>query len=439
MSLVDQVRDAGIIGCGGAGFPTHVKIASTVNTVIANGAECEPLLNTDQRVMELFADELIEGLSLVMQNTGATRGMIALKKSYHEARAALSSRLSPASGIELALLDNFYPAGDEQILLTEVTDRIVPEGGIPLNVQAVISNVYTLVQIARAAKGIPATERVLTMTGDVRKPQVLAVPVGTSVRDLLTLALPAIPVDAIAVIDGGPMMGRIVDLDSSINKTTSGLIFLHREHPIIQTRQLPLNAIIRRSVAACCQCRLCTDICSRYLQGHHIEPHLMMRSLAYQLDSPTEAMTGAFLCSQCGLCEFACPMNLSPRRAFAEILKRFSAGGMKNPHHNAPTAVHEFNRFRKLDKDRLTLRYQLSDYERHDLPFSSMPPPSRVRLALKQSIGAPSEPVVKAGARVKKNDLVAKIPDGKLGSNLHASMDGTVVEVTNSTITVEGK
>jgi Na+-translocating ferredoxin:NAD+ oxidoreductase RnfC subunit len=437
MTLVDAVKQAGIIGCGGAGFPTHVKVSAEVGVVIANGAECEPLLNSDQRVMERFADELIDGLLLVMKNTGARKGYIALKKDYSSSIAALETSLKGRSDIEVFPLNNFYPAGDEQILLTEVTGKIVPEGGIPLNVGAVVSNVLTFVQIARAERGEVVTSRIVTLAGEVKKPQVVDAPIGMAISELMNLAMPAIPVDDIVVIDGGPMMGRIVDLDSVVNKTTSGLLFLAKDHPLIVERTIPMSSMIRRSVAACCQCRMCTDVCSRYMQGHAIEPHFMMRSLAYR-SAPTKGTTAAFLCSQCGLCEFACPMNLSPKRAFAELLKKYQAGGMKNPHDKMPEAVHEFNEYRKISKDRIIRRYSLLSYNSHSLPLVAIDDPSLVRLSLSQAIGAPSEPVVKAGDSVNKGDLVAKIPEGKLSSNLHASIGGRIKEIENGYIVIEG-
>ena len=174
------------------------------------------------------------------------------------------------------------------------------------------------------------------------------------------------------------------------------------------------------------------------MQGHDIQPHLMMRSLAYQTDEPTKGMTAAFLCSQCGLCEFACPMNLSPKRAYAELVAKFRAGGMKNPHHNAPTSVHEFNQYRKIGKDRLIRRYQLTDYDTHSLTLTPIPDPPMVKLSLTQAFGAPSEPVVKSGDTVECGQLIANAPDGKLGAALHASIDGQVTAIDSDYITIEG-
>jgi len=438
MSVIEQVRQAGVTGCGGAGFPTHVKIDSQAGIVIANGAECEPLLNTDQRVMEHYSDELINGLMLVMRCVGATKGVIALKKGYGHAIETLSPLTEKLPGVELFLLDNFYPAGDEQTLLTEITGKIVPEGGIPLNVNALVSNVLTLIQVARAAQARPVISREVTLVGAIKKPQVVDVPIGTPIADLLEWAIPQLPVHDMAVIDGGPLMGRLVDMSQTVNKTTSGLLFLRQDHPVIAAKTLPMASIIRRSVAACCQCRYCTDVCPRFLQGHRIEPHLMMRTLAYKTSTPPGAVTGAFLCCQCGLCDYACPMNLSPKRAFAEILSQLRSAGMKNPHHAAPIETNEFRKYRKIGKDRLIRRYGLTQFDSHTLPLSQFPDPRNVRISLTQAIGVPPEPIVSVGDAIKKGAVVAQIPAGKLSAALHASINGTVVEVNDNYIAIQG-
>jgi len=439
MSLVDTIKRAGIIGCGGAGFPTHVKVDTKVDVVMANGAECEPLLNTDQRVMESYADDLVTGMMLIMQHVGASRGIIGLKQSYHAAIAVLKEKVAQVEGVELGILPNTYPSGDEQIMVTELTGAIVPEGGIPLQVDTVVSNVLTIVQIARAQRGEVVTDREVTLVGEVKKPQVVTAPIGTPVADLLALAQPTIPVEDMVIIDGGPMMGKIVEEDAAVNKTTSGFIFLDKNHPLVLQRTIPMDALVRRSISACCQCRECTEICSRYMQGHTIEPHLMMRSLAYENTKPTWSMTAAFICSQCGLCEFACPMDLSPRRAFVELLAGFRQSGLKNPHTAKTEAVHEFRQYRKIGKDRLIRRYRLGQYESHSLNLTPMPAaPQMVRLSLTQAIGAPSQAVVKAGQAVTKGDLIAQAPEGKLGANLHASINGTITSVNTERIVIEG-
>ena len=186
-AFIAAVKAAGIVGEGGAGFPAHVKYAADADTVIANGCECEPLLHTDQHHMLHHANDIVRAFSELMQATGAKRGVIALKKKYKEATRILTEAIG-SRPIELALLPNFYPAGDEQTLVREVTGRSVPPLGLPLMVGAVVANVGTLVSVAHALDGKPVTHKFLTVTGDVRKPGVVRVPIGTPLSACLEAA-----------------------------------------------------------------------------------------------------------------------------------------------------------------------------------------------------------------------------------------------------------
>jgi len=140
--LAEQVNAAGVVGCGGAGFPTHVKVGARSEYVIANGAECEPLLRVDQQLMIVRAPEVIMGLELLSDAVGATRSIIALKEKYQGAIDALRTEIARRhSRVELFLLGGYYPAGDEQVMVYDVTGRLVPEGGIPMDVGVVVDNV----------------------------------------------------------------------------------------------------------------------------------------------------------------------------------------------------------------------------------------------------------------------------------------------------------
>ena len=208
-AFIAAVKAAGIVGEGGAGFPAHVKYAADADTVIANGCECEPLLHTDQHHMLHHANEIVRAFSELMQATGAKRGVIALKKKYKEATKILTDAIGNRP-IELALLPNFYPAGDEQTLVREVTGRSVPPLGLPLMVGAVVANVGTLVSVAHALDGKPVTHKFLTVTGEVKKPGIVCVPIGTPLSACLEAAGGPTVSDPVFVL-GGPMMGRMVD------------------------------------------------------------------------------------------------------------------------------------------------------------------------------------------------------------------------------------
>ena len=233
MSLTDQIFSAGIVGCGGAGFPTHVKYNAKPEHLIINAAECEPLLRTDRYVMCNYAPEIIAGCEAAMQHLGAKDCTIALKEPYVEEIAALQNVIDQKnSKVTLHTFPSFYPAGDEQVMVYEVTGKVVPPAAIPLEVGCVVSNVATILAIHDAAADKPFTHKFLTMTGEVANPTVLHVPIGTSFADCLAQAGGA-NIEDYFVINGGPMMGKPLTkeqaLATTVTKTTSGYILLPKD------------------------------------------------------------------------------------------------------------------------------------------------------------------------------------------------------------------
>lgn len=430
-SYVETVREAGIVGLGGAGFPTHVKIDAQVDTVIANGAECEPLLCVDKQLMELFSKEIVEGLEIVIKTTGAKEGIIALKEKYTNAIDVLKKEIKNKNHIKLFLLDNFYPAGDEQVLVYEVLKRIVPEGGIPLNVNVVVNNVGTLFNISQAQRGKVLTHRYVTITGAVQNPITTAFPIGTSIADAIACAGGA-SIEDYSILLGGPMMGVVVkDESTPITKTTSGIIVLPKDHLIIKTKTATPNSKTKLTRAACIRCSLCTDICPRNLLGHSISPHKVMRSLAVGNTNATEDITNAFLCCECGLCTFyACVMSLDPCSMNAALKKELSEANICNPHKKKDLEAHVFRNIRKMPVKRLISRINLTKYNVNAPLKKNKKEISKVTIPLKQHIGTPSLPIVKVGDYVNEGDLVAKIPPDSLGANIHASISGIVQDVS---------
>ncbi|WP_330586763.1 SLBB domain-containing protein [Aminipila terrae] len=188
-SLTALAEQAGIVGAGGAGFPSHVKYNAKAEYVIVNGAECEPLLRVDQQLMAKEAEKLLAALQLIVNHVGAREGVIALKRKYHDAEAALRALLKNYPKLKLYFLDNFYPAGDEQVVVYEVTGRIVPEGGIPLNVGVIVTNVETAINVYEACvNGQNVTDKYLTVTGEVVNRITVKVPLGITVKEAIDLA-----------------------------------------------------------------------------------------------------------------------------------------------------------------------------------------------------------------------------------------------------------
>ncbi len=430
IETVNAVMQAGVVGAGGAGFPTHVKISAAVDTVIVNGAECEPLLRVDQQLMATEAEKVIKGLEAVMEATGAATGIIALKSKYKAACDTLE-QLTTGKNIRLFKLGDFFPAGDEQVLVYEVTGRVVPEGGIPLKAGCVVSNVETMLNVANALDGIPVTDTYVTITGEVSQPLTLKLPVGTPVLEALALA-GVRDTGNIAVIDGGPMMGQVLeDLSVPVTKVSKGFIVLPAEHPLVKNKTLSMQDIIRRSKSVCIQCRMCSDMCPRALLGHSLSPHLIMRGLNY-LQAGSDTMKSALLCCECGVCElFACPMLLSPKQVNAAFKKELSGQGLKPEPPVGEKPVSQFRDYRKVPSKRLIARLGLSRYDVPAPLTDTTYSPRAVYLPLRQHIGAPAIPTVEPGQRVVKGELIAGIPEGALGANIHASISGTVRQVSD--------
>ena len=255
-NLLGLVEQAGVVGAGGAGFPTHVKLKAQADTVIINGAECEPLLRVDQQLMALQAGDLLDALDLLVEQVGASQGVVALKEHYHAAVEALERELSRHPGLRVHRMGAFYPAGDEQVIVYEVTGRVVPEGGIPLNVGVVVSNVETALNVLAAVRHqAPVIEKYVTLTGAVRTPKTVKVPLGITVAEALALA-GGPTVEHYEVINGGPMMGRVVSTGSAITKTTKGLIVVPEGHALLQSLNRPVPRMLQDARVACMQCSL---------------------------------------------------------------------------------------------------------------------------------------------------------------------------------------
>ncbi|MDY7041514.1 MAG: SLBB domain-containing protein, partial [Chloroflexota bacterium] len=393
-----------------------------------------------------------QGLRLVMQASGAQNGIIALKYKYHAAIKALQAILDrqPELNIQLHLLGSYYPAGDEFLLVYEVTERLVPETGLPLHVGCIVQNVGTLANVCRAQQNVPVTHRLLTVTGEVREPKTLRVPIGTSIGEVIQWA-GGVQSDALlqryddsltsmSIVLGGPMMGRLArSLDEPVTKTTSGVIVLPADNATVRYLGRPLGSWVKRGRSTCDQCRDCTDLCPRYLLGHDLEPHKIMRTVNYGITEQPFNVTAAALCCECRLCEaYACPLELSPCAYYKEVKRQLAAQGWRNDvHKRTELTPHPFREARRVPIERLTARLGLTKYAGSECPLDLDDyQPRRVTIPLRQHIGAAAKPVVREGDAVTAGDLVGEIPEDKLGARVHASISGRVEGVTAEEILI---
>lgn len=441
MITLEQIQNAGVLGAGGAGFPTHVKLNTKADCVLLNGAECEPLLRVDQQLMKAHPEEVIRGLLLAKELTGAGRAVIGVKESHPDVIAVLRDCAARMGApVEVGELPDVYPAGDEQILVYELTGRIVPETGLPSTVGCVVINAETAYNLNAAAQGIPVTEKYVTVSGDVPNPVTLKVPVGTPVERLLEQAGVTAPLESLCIINGGPMMGGLLHPESNpadryVTKKTKGLIVLPKDHSLVQKKQKTMDAAKRFNRSACEQCSMCTDLCPRHLLGHSTVPHKIVRAMAYGLPAD-ENVSAAQTCCQCNLCDyFSCPAGINPRVANLYYMTKLREEGVKHvpkPEFKADP----LRPYRQIPSARLIARLGLKRYNVPAPLQEELLPAEQVSIYLHDHVGAAAQPVVKVGDRVTVGQVIARVPDGALGVSVHASIGGTVTGVTPELITI---
>ena len=435
------LKKAGIVGAGGAGFPAYVKALSKAEFVIVNAAECEPLLKKDQKILEHYPEIVFDGLEMMMKSTLAKSGIIGIKKKHSKMVELLKRIAESRKNIEIKLLGDYYPAGDEFCLVYDTIGRLVPMGGLPINVGAVVSNVETLYNAAKANE-YPVVEKFLTVAGAVKKPCTFKVPIGISYGELIEFAGGANCADY-AAIDGGPMMGKVItDFTLPVTKVSGGLIVLEKKHSLILKKSRPAGNVSRMGKSACDQCSFCTELCPRYLLGHILNPHKVMRSLLFTGVGKDIHNEFALLCSQCSLCGlYACPENLDPQSICdmakkSLIEKNINLKSASLGFENQPK-IHPLRDYRKTPARKLIARLNLSEYDK-DAPFIDFDyVPRKVKIMLSQHIGEPADSIVNVGQTVKKGDIIATASDDKLGAYIHASIDGKVSKINRKYIEIE--
>lgn len=430
MTLVEKVRLAGVVGAGGGGFPTHVKLAAQADTVIANGAECEPLLHKDAAVMEHQAAAVVRGVQLAMEAVRARDGIVAIKAKNQSAIEAIRAACE-GTPVRVQLLGDYYPAGDEYDLVHTVTGRLIPPTGIPLQVGVVVCNVETLANVTAAASGRPVLEKTLTLAGAVREPVTLTVPLGTSYREAIHAAGGLATDDPVLCL-GGLMMGETTDdLDRPITKTATGVVVLPRSHPIVQRKLTPPQSQNRIGKSACDQCRYCTEYCPRFLLGYAVEPHQVMRGLAFTATGTAAWDQWAALCCACGLCTlYACPEMLFPKEACDQSKVQMREAKIK---WSGPTTVtpHPMRDGRRVPIRSLMRKLHVLAYDHPAHWRAAAVRPNRVVLPLRQGAGAACQPRVNVGDAVEAGQLLGDIPPQSLGSMVHAPFAGRVTAVAD--------
>ena len=433
----EMIAEAGVVGAGGAGFPTHVKLAGKADTVVINAAECEPLLHKDKEVLRHEADGVIAGLADAMQLVGAARGIVGIKGKYTDVIEVLKPKL--ARNMQITLLADAYPSGDEFILVYDTLGRVIPPGAIPLAVGAVVMNVETALNVARAAEQ-PVTEKYLSVAGAVAEPVTLRVPVGVTLAECVAAAGGATIADPNYVV-GGVMMGYLEDNHQAlVDKTTGGVIVLPGDHVVVRRRRQNWQEIVRigRSAAtSAASARNSAPLAARApdrAPPGDAEPGVQPRRRG-QRDQDF------ILLRVQPLQPLLVPEDLDPKNVCTQNKRRLMAEKRRwrIPVQPARPELHMANR--KAPTSRLMQKLGLKGFRNVGPMVPELVEAERVGIKLKQHIGAACEAAVAVGQAVAKGQVIGRRPaaDGKpaLGAPVHASIGGMVTGVRDGVVWIE--
>lgn len=435
MELKELMKAAGIIGAGGAGFPSYAKLAGGADTLLVNGAECEPLLYTDYIILKRELSMVLSGIRAVLEGTGISRAVLAIKE-HTAKRLSFKDGEKLDTGITVKVLSDVYPLGDEVALIYEVLGRLVKPASLPITVGVIVYNVETMYNLGRAVRySEPVTMKWLTVGGDIEKPVVVRVPVGTPIEEIFDKL--GIEVDEEhSVIDGGPSMGKLINhVRASVTKTTKGILVLPNNTQAVMSKLMNEKMAVARAETACCQCTRCTDMCPRALLGYPLEPHKMVRTAMQVAEAMPQMVISATLCCGCGICEsIACSQGISPKAVISNYKAVLAKNGMRF-FSTQSREVTEEREYRKIPSARWMSALGVTNFDKLPTYIGELTDITRVLVPLSKHIGAPSIPTVRDGDSVKRGDVIAAAADG-LSIPQHATIDGRVT-VENRKIIID--
>jgi Na+-translocating ferredoxin:NAD+ oxidoreductase RnfC subunit len=434
--LKNILQKGGIVGAGGAGFPTYAKLSDKADLLCVNCSECEPLMYTDFMLMREEMAKIIEGAELIMAQTNIKHAYLAVKVHRAEALGYEDGQVV-GKNVTIKYLPSVYPIGDEIGLIYETTGRLVRAGNLPITAGVIVMNAETVYNVREMVKEEkPVTEKWLTIAGDVQKKVVVKVPIGMRMSELFKAF--DITVDANhSVIEGGPSMGSIVDPNKTVvKKTTKSILIIPNTSRCILNKKTAIDDMLRRAASACCGCTRCTDMCPRYQLGYPLEPHKMIRAaLNSTAEEHPDLIATASLCCSCGVCAEVCCQEISPKDVIFSLKGILAKNKIKFVA-NEDYPVSSDREYRMIQsgkwKDMLgVLKFDaIPEYVPKKLSAE------RVEILTSQHIGAPSIPAVSVGDEVSVGQLIANAADA-LSVPQYASINGRVISVDPSKIVIE--
>ncbi|MFR1905954.1 MAG: SLBB domain-containing protein [Clostridium neonatale] len=399
LELKEIMQNNGIVGAGGAGFPSYAKLNDGIDIIILNCAECEPLLKLHQQLLALKASDIVNALNLIAEIVGAKEVVIATKECYAKTVEAVQDVIEARkfyAKTRISFLPEIYPAGDEIITIYESTGRIVEPGKLPLSVGVIVYNVETVYNIYQALfENKPVTHKYITIAGEVNEPKTIKVPIGITFDEVVNLAGGS-TIENPAYVHGGPMTGKLAKGIDVITKTSNGILVLPQDQYIVRKKNQNIAISVKQAKSVCCQCNRCTEMCPRNMIGYPIEPHAVMKNLMFVNKADVKSSLNTFFCSQCGICEmYACEQSLSPQTLISECKTQLRNNGIAAPKDIKLSKMNELRKARMISVERLTARLGLSKYDRAAPLSIEEISTKQVKIKLSQHIGVPSIPVVK--------------------------------------------
>ncbi|MBQ8295608.1 MAG: 4Fe-4S dicluster domain-containing protein [Clostridia bacterium] len=425
MELKELMKESGIVGAGGAGFPAYGKLADGADTLLVNGAECEPLLYTDLILLQKEMPMVIAGIKAVLDAANISRALLCVK-DHTAKRLKLADGTRLADKIVLKVLPDVYPMGDEISLIYEATGRVVRPGNLPITAGVIVYNVETLYNIAAAVKfSTKVTMKWVTIAGDIPEAIVTRVPIGTPVAALFEKNSITIP-EGYVVVDGGPSMGKVIDPERAVvMKTTKALLVLPKNIPAVESMFLDGDKSFARAETACCQCTRCTDMCPRALLGYPLEPHKMVRTAKGAVTVMPEMVISATLCCGCGICEtLACCQGISPRAVISQYKGLLAKNKMRYVA-KADVEVAPEREWRMVPSERWANVIGVAKFDKVAKFVGEQTDFDSVEIYLRQHIGAPSVTIVADGEEVQRGQKIAESAEG-LSLPQYASIAGRV-------------
>ncbi len=417
--LREKLQEKGVVGLGGGGFPSFLKLRENLHTFIINGAECEPLLKSDFFYIKNNLPKIISTAKLFRKHLKIKRIVFAIKKKNLK---IIDSELLGKNKIEIFPLKDSYPVGDERIIIKLLDNKLIPHEKYPGDYGYIVHNVETCGAIFDAVEGdIPLTKRYITICGEVKNSFVAEVKIGTPIKKLIETAGGYTCEDPV-ILESGVMMGKIVSEDDFIKKQTSALIVLPMDNRAVLERLRDISHTVKKSFESCCSCEMCTMLCSRKNIGYYLRPDRILKGNLKFYD------TSIFNCSGCGICSlYACPFDLSPRKII-DFLKKKSKGAVErnfpeNAFGGENLLIPSENLKKKLNITKYETQIEFMKINDFSTKYEVYLPPGTRWLYEK-------------GKKVKEGDKLNEIVE-KYGNLIHSPISGTISLVDGNKLKIK--